>query len=270
MDAYPALIDDLVAEETALDEIVDALDADAWARPTPAEGWTVCDQVAHLAATEEWAHLAAVDEASFRRQLAEYIGDADGRDAEMQSGRLGRRPPDGTERTGWALRWWQAGRTAMVDRLRVLDARDRLPWFGPDMSAMSFATARLMETWAHGQDVADALDVVREPTARLRHIADLGIRTRGYAYASRGMTIPDVPVRVDLAAPGDDDVWSWGPAEAPDSVLGSARDFCLVVTQRCHPTDTELTIIGDAAWEWMGIAQAFAGGPTDQRPPGRG
>ena len=267
MDVYSALLDDLVAEEHALDDLVAGIDDEDWDRPTPAEGWTVCDQVAHLAATEEWAHLAAIDPDEFRRQLADYIGDADRRDTEMRSGRLGRRPPDGVEDAAWARHWWHAGREAMVDRLRVLDARDRLPWFGPDMSAMSFATARLMETWAHGQDVADALGIVREPTDRLRHIADLGIRTRGYAYASRGMAVCETPVRIDLAAPGDDDLWSWGPAEAPDSVLGPALDFCLVVMQRCHPADTELTVTGDAATEWMGIAQAFAGGPTDQRAP---
>jgi uncharacterized protein (TIGR03084 family) len=154
----------------------------------------------------------------------------------------------------------------MVEHLRERSARDRLPWFGPDMSAMSFATARLMETWAHGQDVADALGVRRVPTARLRHVAEIGIRTRGFVYASRGMAAPDTPVRVDLGTPDGDDVWSWGPAEAPDAVLGSALDFCLVVTQRMHPADTDLTITGPAATAWMGIAQAFAGAPTEQRP----
>lgn len=268
MDAYGTLLDDLDEEAAALDSLLEPLDAEGWNLPTPAAGWTVCDQIAHLGATEEWARLAATDADEFRRQLAGYLDDDDQRDAELRSGRIGRRPADGTDRADWALRWWQAGRVATIARLRVLGARERLPWFGPDMSAMSFATARLMETWAHGQDVADALDVRREPTARLRHIADLGIRTRGFAYASRSLPAPEAPVRVDLAAP-DDDVWSWGPAEAHDSVLGSALDFCLVVTQRCHPSDTDLTIVGAAAQEWMGIAQAFAGPPTEQRPPRR-
>ncbi|MFO7592286.1 MAG: TIGR03084 family metal-binding protein [Acidimicrobiia bacterium] len=266
MDAYAALLDDLVAEERSLDDLVEVLDHEGWARPTPAEGWDVCDQIAHLAATEEWAQLAIGDPDGFRRQRDDYLGDTDRRDDELRSGHLGRRPPGGTDDPGWALAWWRTGRAAVLDGLRALDARARVPWFGPDMSAMSFATARLMETWAHGQDVADALGVVREPSARLRHIADLGIRTRGFAYASRSREVPDVPVRVDLAAP-DDDIWSWGPAEAASSVLGPALDFCLVVTQRVHPADTELTITGDAAEEWMGIAQAFAGPPTGPRPP---
>jgi uncharacterized protein (TIGR03084 family) len=126
-----------------------------------------------------------------------------------------------------------------------------------------------METWAHGVDVADALGIERIATSRLRHIADLGVRTRGFAYASRGLGAPDVPIRIDLATPDEDDVWSWGPAEAPDSVLGSALDFCLVVTQRRNPADTDLHLTGAAATEWIGIAQAFAGAPTDHRPPTR-
>ncbi len=154
----------------------------------------------------------------------------------------------------------------MVEELRRHGPKDRIPWFGPDMSAMSFATARLMETWAHGVDVADALGVAREPTDRLRHVAELGVRTRGFAYVSRGMAPPDVPIRVDLATPDGDDVWAWGPAEAPDSVLGTALDFCLVVTQRRNPADTDLLSPAPRPREWIGIAQAFAGAPTTHRP----
>ena len=61
------------------------------------------------------------------------------------------------------------------------------PWFGPPMSAASMATARLMETWAHGQDVADALGVDRQPTDRLRHVAHIGVRARDYAYHVNGL-----------------------------------------------------------------------------------
>jgi uncharacterized protein (TIGR03084 family) len=223
----------------------------------------VRDQITHLAATEEWATLALTDAAVFRAEVAALDEDPVARAAAMRSGLLARRPPPDTD----ALAWWHLGRTTMVAELREHGPKDRLPWFGPDMSAMSFATARLMETWAHGVDVADALDAWREPTDRLRHVADLGVRTRGFAYASRGMAIPEGAVRVDLATPDGDDVWSWGPAEAPDSVLGSALDFCLVVTQRRNPADTDLLVTGPAASEWIGIAQAFAGVPTTHRPP---
>jgi len=264
--AYGVLLDDLVAEQESLDELVGVLDDDGWAGPTPAEGWTVRDQVAHLAATEEWATLALTDPLAFRSEVDRLNEEPEKRAAEMRRGLLARRPPPDTD----ALAWWRQGRSAMVGHLREHGPKDRLPWFGPDMSAMSFATARLMETWAHGVDVADALGVERVATDRLRHVADLGVRTRGFAYVSRAMVVPDAPIRIDLAAPDEDDVWSWGPAEASDSVLGPALDFCLVVTQRRHPADTELSVTGAAANEWIGIAQAFAGAPTGHRAPSRG
>lgn len=133
------------------------------------------------------------------------------------------------------------------------------------MSAMSFATARLMETWAHGRDVCGALGVEQVPTARLRHVAELGVRTRGWAFVARGLAVPGAPVRVELTGPDGAD-WLWGPDGAPDRITGSALDFGLVATQRRHPDDTALTIDGPHAKEWMEIAQAFAGSATDQRP----
>ncbi len=265
MDAYRALLDDLVAEQASLDDLVASLDETGWDETTPAEGWTVRDQIAHLAATEEWAALSLSDPDGFRTERDRLLEDAVARAEESKRGLLTRRPPQGAS----ALAWWRDGRGTTVDQLGAHGAKDRLPWFGPDMSAMSFATARLMETWAHGVDVADALGIERVPTNRLRHVADLGVRTRGFVYVSRGLTAPDVPIRIDLATPDEDDVWSWGPAEAADSVLGSALDFCLVVTQRRNPADTDLHVSGAAATEWIGIAQAFAGAPTDHRPPTR-
>ncbi len=125
-----------------------------------------------------------------------------------------------------------------------------------------------METWAHGQDVADALGVPREPTGRLRHIAHLGVRTFGFCFRLHGRPVPDPPVRVELTAP-DGTTWAWGPAGARDRVTGPALDFCLVVTQRRHLTDTALEVHGPVATEWISIAQAFAGAPGGGRTPGQ-
>jgi len=130
---------------------------------------------------------------------------------------------------------------------------------------MSFGTARLMETWAHGQDIADALGVRRTPTDRLRHIAHLGVVTRGFSYTVRGREPSQAPVYVALTAPSGGE-WTWGEASAADRVSGPALDFCLLVTQRRMLDELDLTVIGDAAAEWMAIAQAFAGGPTDTDP----
>src|SRR5271155_2556985 len=137
------------------------------------------------------------------------------------------------------------------------------------MSAASSLTARLMETWAHTQDIADALGVSREPTGRLRHVAHIGVGARPFSSPVRGEPQPPVPVRVELPAP-DGTVWTWGLAEAEARVTGPALDFCLLVTQRRHRDDLALAIQGPAATEWMAIAQAFAGAPGPGRPPATG
>ncbi|WP_157531232.1 maleylpyruvate isomerase family mycothiol-dependent enzyme, partial [Mycobacterium sp. IS-1496] len=134
-----------------------------------------------------------------------------------------------------------------------------LPWFGPPMSAPSMATARLMETWAHGLDVADALGVRRVPTARLRSIAHIGVRTRDFAFAVHGLPVPGEPFHVELNAP-DGSRWTWGPADAPQHVTGSAEHFCFLVTQRRPRDELDVTAVGPDAEQWLDIAQAFAGG----------
>jgi len=149
----------------------------------------------------------------------------------------------------------------------TLDPSQRLPWYGPAMAARSFATARLMETWAHGQDIVDALGVTRPSTNRLKHIAHIGVRARPFAYAINGRTLPAGDLRVELVGPEGDE-WTWGDAAATDVIQGDALDFCLLVTQRRHLADTSLRVTGPGAQEWASIAQAFAGGPGAGRQPG--
>jgi uncharacterized protein (TIGR03084 family) len=261
-DPYPALLDDLDAEQSSLDATVADLDDGAWSTPTPADGWTVRDSIAHLAATEMWATLALTDPDGFRAELSGIVSDAERRTDEVRTGLMFRRPPPGTD----TLTWWRDTRSRAGVLLRSRGRADRLPWFGPDMSTMSFATARLMETWAHGVDVRDALGVPTEPTAQLRQVAELGVRTRGWSYAVRGRTAPDQEIRVELDGP-DGTTWTWGDAGTSASVRGPALDFCLVVTQRRNVRDTALVVTGDAAHEWLDVAQAFAGAATPPRPP---
>jgi uncharacterized protein (TIGR03084 family) len=124
-----------------------------------------------------------------------------------------------------------------------------------------------METWAHGQDVADTLGVTREPTDRLRHVAHIGVRALPFSFVLRERPVPDAPVRVELVAPSGES-WTWGPEDAADRVTGPALDFCLLVTQRRHRDDTALEVTGPVATEWATIAQAFAGVPGEGRKPG--
>src|SRR5207248_829694 len=156
-------------------------------------------------------------------------------------------------------------RADLLAALRAADPAAKVPWYGPPMSPASFATARLMEYWAHGQDIADGLGVTRTPTTRLRHICHLGVRTRTFSYVNRGKPAPATDVFVTLRGP-DGDTWTWGDPDSPDRVAGSALDFCLVVTQRRLLDDTALDVTGRHAQEWMQIAQAFAGGPTTTDP----
>jgi uncharacterized protein (TIGR03084 family) len=142
-----------------------------------------------------------------------------------------------------------------------------MPWYGPDMSGVSFITARLMETWSHGLDVVDVVGIERPDTDRLRHVAFLGVRTRPFSYANRKMEPSKVPVRVTLTAPSGA-IWELGEATDENTISGPATDFCRVVTQRRHVADTTLEIHGESAEEWMGIAQAFAGPPGQGRKPG--
>jgi len=255
--SYEALLRDLGDEQSDLDGVVADLDATGWATPTPAAGWDVRDTIAHLAFSEDLAVLAMTDEGTFETRRGELIAVAETvGDVMVERGRA---------MTGVEVRdWWRGQRAQTRCLLAARDAKDRIPWIVGTMSAVSFATGRLMETWAHGEDIAEALAVERPPTARLRHIADLGVRTRDFSYRVRGMEPPGEDIAIELAAP-DGTTWSWGTS-ATDAVRGPARDFCLVVTRRRHPDDTTLAFTGARAAQWMEIAQAFAGLPADQRP----
>lgn len=255
-DDYTALVADLAAEHAALDAFVAERSEAEWSTLTPADGWTIRDSLLHLALTDEVAALAVADPAGF--------------DAYRERRRAGDDPFAANRAIPASdlLALWRTNRERLVDGLLGVDARHRVSWFGPPMSAMSHATARLMETWAHGQDVYDALAADREDSARLRHIAHLGVRTRGYSYQQHDMTPPTTDVYVALRGPHEVE-WTWGEPSAPDLVTGSARDFCLVVVQRRHVDDTHLMVEGPHAREWLLIAQAFAGKAGSGRQPGQ-
>jgi uncharacterized protein (TIGR03084 family) len=165
------------------------------------------------------------------------------------------------------LDFWRQKRKALVDTLLALNRKDRLPWYGPPMSALLFATARLMETWAHGQEVAETLGIKRASTDRLRRIAHLGVSTFGWSYSNRGMKVPDIVFRVELTGPSGN-IWSWGAEGAAESICGTAEDFCLVMVQHRHVDDTDLKISGGVMRGWMSSAQTFAGPPTSGPKPG--
>ncbi|MDP9609269.1 uncharacterized protein (TIGR03084 family) [Streptomyces demainii] len=261
MSETEALLADLRAEGDELDGLVARLGGVAWRTPTPAPGWTVAHQIAHLAWTDERAVQAAEDPQGFADEVRKAWAAPD---AFVDEGaeRGAAEPPEAL------LSRWREGRERLLRALAAQPPRARLPWYGPPMSVMSMATARLMETWAHGQDIADALGVHRAPTARLRHVARIGVRARGYAYAARGLEPPADEFRVELTGP-DGELWTYGPEDAAQRVTGPALDFCLLVTQRAHRDDLALRAEGPDTDRWLDIAQAFAGPPGKGRAPGR-
>lgn len=244
-----------VEEESAeLVALIEPLTPDEWETVTPAEPWTITDQVGHLAYFDEEAALAATDPET----LADHVNGAIHTIVEDTAELHRQRELDGPA----TLEWFREARSRLLAATVDLDPDHRIPWYGPPMRARSFLVARLMETWAHGTDVADALGTSLPVTDRLFHVADLGVRTFSWSFSNRGLDVPEERVRVTLRAPsGAERTWN---EEQEQVVSGRVEDFCLVVSQRRHVDDTDLRTDGPLARKWMEVAQVFAG------PPGQG
>ncbi len=249
---------DLAAEGDRLEALVAPLGDEQWRTPTPAEGWDVATTIAHLAWTDEVAVKAATDKEAWDAEVMGAIMNPTGYVDEKAVEGAAVPPAE-------LLARWQAARPALAKTLAEFPVGEKLMWFGPPMSPASMASARFMETWAHGLDVADALGVTLEPTDRIRHVAHIGVRTRNYAFSNNGLDKPAEEFRVELTAPSGE-VWTYGPEDAAQRVTGPADDFCRLVTQRVHRDDTALVAVGQDAEKWLGIAQAFAGPAGGGRP----
>lgn len=257
---YPALLDELRTESDRLIALLDGLGPDDWDLATPAAGWTVRDQISHLAYFDDAANDAIRTPSRFRVDAAELMKSGMGF-PDMIAARY--RPVT----SGDLLSWFIRARRDLLGTFTEAGPRDRAPWYGPDMSVASSVTARLMETWAHGQDIYDALNLMHPVSPGLRSIAHLGVSTFAFVHTLNGREVPTAPVRIELTAPDAPEVWAWGPPDADNTVSGPAEDFVLLVTQRRHLADTALSVSGPVAQSWMEIAQAFAGAPTPGRAP---
>jgi uncharacterized protein (TIGR03084 family) len=254
---------DLLAEQQTLDDIVASLEPEQWQLSTPSPGWTIVDQIGHLTYFDGTAAMAITDPSAFHEAMASLM--SSGGDVEQTADDvvLG---PYRAMRTDELLTAWRTNRHALASAGETLQNDTRVAWYGPSMGSKSFLTARLMEAWAHGQDIVDTVGATRVPTDRLRHIAQLGVITRGWTYMNRGLDVPASPVRIQLTSPSGE-AWSFGPEDAIESIVGPALDFCLVTTQRRHVDDTDLVVTGDAARDWMEKAQLFAGPPSNGPSP---
>jgi uncharacterized protein (TIGR03084 family) len=254
------LIKDLSEEYESLDNIVSPLAAAMWDRETPFSSWTIRDEICHLAWGDDSARLTATDPEGFSHHKAETLALRDMFEDPLAKGRA--------LSVAELLSWWRSERGGLLDVFSTLDAKTRLSWFGLPMSSRSLVTSRIMETWAHGQDICDALGRNRLPTDRLRHIAHLGVSTFSWSFQNRGIAPPTKPIHIELSSAAGA-LWTWGPPDSDERISGNAEDFCLVVTQRRHIDDTALEIMGSFARQWMLIAQAFAGPPVEGPKPGQ-
>ena len=254
-----AVLDDLATDGARLEALVADLPETGWRTPTPAPGWDVATQIAHLAWTDEAAYAAATDKVRWDALVLEALADPE--HAVDRAALTG-----GVAAPAALLSRWRTARSRLAETLRSYPAGQKMPWYGPPMSATSMATARFMETWAHSRDVHDALGVEPEVADRIRHIAHLGVRTRDFAFSVQGLDVPTEEFRIELTAPSGDR-WTWGPEGAAQTVTGPAYDFCLLVTQRINRADTALVAVGREADTWLDIAQAFAGPPGEGRGP---
>lgn len=254
---------DFRAESQALHDLLASRADIDWSRPTQFKGWTFDNVLRHLHFWNIAADLSLSDEDGFDRMVANFRS-GPGRGEPMTA--VEARVLDGLAGPE-LLAAWQAHFTAMTDRFLAADPKQRLKWVGPTMSARSSITARLMETWAHGQEVYDALGVVRRNEDRIRSICVLGINTFGWTFMNRKLEVPSPVPQLRLTAPSGE-VWEWNTDNADDVVEGPAEDFCQVVTQVRALEDVKLAVRGPIATQWMAFAQCFAGPPVDPPAPG--
>jgi uncharacterized protein (TIGR03084 family) len=258
-----AQAEDFQAEANELHALLATLDEKDWQRATLFKEWTVNDIVQHLHDGDLSASASVAGPEAFNRlrdqiQAARDTGLTRVQETRQRLGSLtGKR----------LLERWHATMVDLCDALSALPVNARLPWFGPDMGVRMFTTARQMETWAHGQAIHDLVGATRQPTDRLRNIAEIGVRTYGWTFANRGQPVPGPAPCVRLTGPSGA-VWEWNDPSPDNSIIGDAQDFCQVVTQTRNVADTRLTVIGEPARIWMGLAQCFAGPPENPPPPG--
>lgn len=253
---------DFLDETIALSHLFEPLSDTDFDRDSQFKGWTINNILRHLHVWNIAADLSLRDEAAFAAFVQEIM-------AGIRSGRL----PD-FERAYLADLSGHSLRTAWIERAETtarafasVDPKARVKWVGPDMSALSSITARLMESWAHAQAVYDILGAARQDTDRIGNIVRLGVNTWGWTWKNRRVDPPGEMPHIRLTAPSGA-LWEYGEVSGSGLIAGSATEFCQVVTQCRNIADTSLEVTGEVAHQWMSVAQCFAGPPQDPPSPG--
>ena len=253
--------DDFLAESEALYGLMADLSEADFERPTAFKGWTLNQVIRHLHVWNQGALLSLTDEPGFDAFYAKAGANL--------SGGLRAFEDEWLEGLSGAelLETWRSFCVQTADRFRSADPGLRVKWAGPSMSARSSITARLMETWAHGQEVYDELGVVRENADRIRNIVVLGNNTYGWTFNVRREEVPAPRPHLVLTAPSGA-IWTYNEPAGEERIEGLAEEFCQVVTQVRNVADTGLRVTGANASAWMQRAQCFAGPPETPPAPG--
>jgi uncharacterized protein (TIGR03084 family) len=256
-----AVLADFTAEGDELDRVLSRLGEDQWTLPTPAPGWTIAHQVAHLTATFRLAALAGADPEAFANLAAGLSPDFDANVAAAMAPYVQLPPVE-------LLAQWHTARTEAAGALGAADPAKPLPWLVNSLPPMVIGQAGIMELFAHGQDIYDALDVVPERNDRIGHLVGFAVRTWTFGYLARELPVPEAEFRFELVAPSGR-MWEFGPEDADQRITGPAVDFCLLATRRRHRDDLAVTAVGRDAYAWLDIAQAYRGPAGEGRVPGQ-
>lgn len=251
----------LTEECDDLDRLIDGLTDVQWNWDTPAPGWTIAHQVAHLAATFHMAGMAAADPDAFTALMSKLDNNFNANVTHALNEYL-------NDPTEVLLSRWKSERAAAIKALSEVPEGQVVPWLVNPLPPAVLAMAGMMEAFAHGQDIADTLGVQRERTDRIKFLVAFAVRTWDFGYQAREEQTPDVEFRFELAAPSGA-LWEFGPADASQRITGSALDFCLLTTRRRHRSDLDIAAVGPDAEHWVDIAQSYRGPAGSGRAAGQ-
>jgi len=250
---------DFREESEALYALLAPLSESELQTKTAFKGWTLNDVVGHLFIWNQAAELTLRDSEAFKKFFKEVISSGSLRAFEQK--KL-------SSLHGQALvKAWREQFLAMSELYGKADPSHRVKWAGPDMTVRSKITARLMETWAHGQEIYDQLGQIRKCEDRIQNIVILGVNTFGWTYKVSGLKVPGAMPYLRLESPSGQ-LWTFGEPSTDECIEGMAEEFCQVVTQTRNIADTDLKVVGPTAQDWMSRAQCFAGGPETPPAPG--
>ncbi|MFT5757485.1 MAG: hypothetical protein ACI9LM_002219 [Alteromonadaceae bacterium] len=253
---------DLLAEYDELNAVLSTLTEQQWQQKSLFKNWSIYDHVEHLHFFDLQGLSAIEQPQAFELFVTQFK-----EKAKVQSFVEIARCHIGLQSHQQLFAKWSNTYLELTHCLQTFSTEQKLPWFGPPMSALSFISARLMETWAHGQSILDTLNISRAGTERLYYIAELGVKTFSWSFKGKSLPVPTTKPFVELTSPNGE-IWQWNDSQSTSKISGSALGFCQVVTQTRNAADTNLIITGEAAQQWLEVAQCFAGKPS--KPPTAG